>query len=166
MPVVFGGTSSRIDGVIVPFWIGAALFAACGLLPNQGRGVTSLLYFIGGVAIVYGLLAMFSLPVRLAVLGTCPAPPTPCTTGHPMPLTDGENTGLGVASAFGILALFVGFFGLVTVYRQTAPAAAPPEPVTAAPTIEPTAEEPELPLPAPPAELPELPPPEPPPSTL
>ena len=120
VPFVFGGTDSRIDSVIVPFWIGAALFAACAFLPNQSRGATALLYFIGGLAIVYGLLSMFSLPVRLAVLGTCPAPPAPCTSRLPAPLTNGENTGLGVAAAFGILAIFLGFYGLVTVYRKSA----------------------------------------------
>jgi hypothetical protein len=178
-PFVFGGTSSRIDSVIVPFWIGAAIFAACAFLPNQSRGVTALLYFAGGLAIVYGLLSIFSLPVRLAVLGTCPAPPARCPTGLPRPLTDGENTGMGVAAGFGILAIFFGFFGLVTVYRRSSPAptsppvrtippvappapAPEPEPVAVATPAkaaeEPPEEQPELP---PPEELPELPPHEP-----
>ena len=179
LPFVFGGTSSRIDSVIIPFWIGAALFAACAFLPNQSRGVTALLYFIGGLAIVYGLLSMFSLPVRLAVLGTCPAPPAPCTTGLPTPLTNGENTGLGAAAGFGILAIFLGFYGLVTVYRRSAvapsapptrkipPVAPAPPPVAVAPAppavaVAPAAaaekeEEPELPAHEE-EDLPELPP--------
>lgn len=174
-PVVFGGTSSRIDSALIPFWIGAAIFAACAFLPNQSRGVTAILYFVGGLAIVYGLLSMFSLPVRLAVLGTCPAPPARCTTGLPTPMTNGENTGLGVAAAFGILSIFLGFYGLVTVYRKSsvnapspparqippvAPRPAPePEPVAVAvatPAEAPAADEPEPELPAP-EELPELP---------
>ena len=176
LPFVFGGTSSRIDSVIIPFGIGAALFAACAFLPNQSRGVTALLYFIGGLAIVYGLLSIFSLPVRLAVLGTCPAPPARCTTGLPIPLTNGENTGLGAAAAFGILAIFLGFYGLVTVYRKAAvapsapptrtipPVAPPPQPVAVAlpaPASPPAPvapeEEPELPAHEE-DELPELPP--------
>ena len=169
-PFVFGGTSSRIDSVIVPFWIGAAVLAACAFLPNQSRGVTALLYFVAGLAIVYGLLSMFSLPVRLAVLGTCPAPPARCTTGLPTPMTNGENTGMGVAAAFGILAIFLGFFGLVTVYRRTAvapvsppvrtiPPVAPlaPQPIAVAAPEKPVEEEPELP-PHVEEELPELPP--------
>jgi hypothetical protein len=172
-PFVFGGTSSRIDSVLIPFWIGAAIFGLCAFLPNQSRGVTAILYFVGGLAIVYGLLSIFSLPVRLAVLGTCPAPPARCTTGLPVPMTNGENTGMGVAATLGILAIFLGFFGLVTVYRRSAvvPSAPPvrsippvpsptppptPEPVAVAVTKEePAAEEPELPAPE---ELPELPP--------
>ena len=169
-PVVFGGTSSRIDAALIPFWIGAAIFAACAFLPNQTRGVTAILYFVGGLAIVYGLLSMFSLPVRLAVLGTCPAPPAKCTTGLPTPLTNGENTGMGVAAAFGIVSIFLGFYGLVTVYRrgrvehaappvrQIPPVAPRPEPQPAPVAVAAAPAEPaeELELPAP-EELPELP---------
>lgn len=172
-PYIFGGTSSRIDSVIFPFWVGAAVFAACAFLPNQSRGVTALLYFVGGLAVVYGLLSIFSLPVRLAVLGTCPALPARCTTGLPRPLTDGENNGMGAAAGFGLLAIFLGFYGLVTVYRRTGPAATTP-PVRTIPPVAPAHEavavapapapakpdaEPEEPLElAAPEELPELPP--------
>jgi len=177
-PFVFGGTSSRIDGVIFPFGIAAVILAACSLVPNLSRSAVAVLYFVAGLAIVYGLLSMFSLPVRLAVLGTCPAPPAACTTGLPKPLTDGENTGMGVAAALGILALLLGFYGLVTIYRRTAiapfaqseraipPVAAPPSPAAdETPPPEPVAvtardeekEEPELP-PHEEEELPELPP--------
>jgi hypothetical protein len=126
MPFVFGGTSSRIDVVIVPFWIGAAALAACAVFRSQGRAPIAILYFVAGLAIVYGLLSIFSLPVRLAVLGTCPATPAPCPTGLPRPLTDGENTGLGVAAAFGLVAIFLGFYGLVNLYRRPVVAPEPP----------------------------------------
>ena len=142
-PFVFGGTSSRIDYVIIPFWFGAVVLGVCAVLPQQTRGISALLYFVAGLAIVYGLLSMFSLPVRLAVLGTCQAPPAPCTAGLPRPLTNGENTGMGVAAALGILAIMLGFYGLVIVYRRPVIAAAPPPerkipPIPApAPVVEP-----------------------------
>ncbi|TMC83555.1 MAG: hypothetical protein E6I61_01495 [Chloroflexi bacterium] len=117
MPLVFGGTSSRVAGVIVPFWIAAIAIGACGLLRTQSRTVLSIIYFVAGLAIVYGLLSMFTLPIRLAVLGTCPALPAPCPTGLSRPLTDGENTGMGAAAALGIAALFLGFYGLMTIFR-------------------------------------------------
>ena len=120
LPFVFGGTSSRVAGVILPFGVAAAGLVACALLHNQSRLVVAIVYFLAGLAIVYGLMSMFSLPVRLAALGSCPVAPDPCTTGLPRALTDGENTGIGTAAAFGIAALFVGFFGLVTLYRRTA----------------------------------------------
>lgn len=120
MPFVFGGTSSRVSGVILPFAVAAAGLAACALLNTQSRLFVSILYFLAGLAIVYGLMSMFSLPVRLAALGSCPVAPAPCTTGLPRSLSDAENNGIGSAAAFGIAALFVGFFGLVTLYRRTA----------------------------------------------
>jgi hypothetical protein len=120
LPFVFGGTSSRLSGVILPFAVGAAGFAACALMNTQSRLVVAIIYFVAGLAIVYALMSMFSLPVRLAALGSCPVAPQPCTTGLPRALSDAETNGLGSAAALGIAALFVGFFGLVTLYRQTA----------------------------------------------
>ena len=117
-PFVFGGTSSRVDGVIVPFGIAALALVACAVLSRQSRTVLAVIYFVAGLAIVYGLLSMFSLPVRLAALGSCPALPAPCPSGLPRILTDGENNGMGSATALGILGLFIGFFGLVTIYRR------------------------------------------------
>jgi hypothetical protein len=179
LPLVFGGTSSRVSGVILPFAVAAAGFAACALLNTQSRLVAAILFFLVGLAIVYGLMSMFSLPVRLAALGSCPVAPAPCTTGLPRSLSDGENNGIGSAAAFGIAALFIGFFGLVTLYRRTAqpqfvppvrkippmpPAPAPPsdrpddlvsvEAKSADRPDDPAAEELELPAPE---ELPELP---------
>ena len=128
MPIVFAGTSGRLTGVVIPFWVAAAALGACAVIYEQGRVTATVVYFIAGLAIVFGLLAMFSLPLRLAVLGTCPAAPAPCTTGLPRPLTDAENTGMGVAATLGILAVFVGFFGLSVLYRRTTlPPTTPPE---------------------------------------
>jgi hypothetical protein len=126
-PLVFGGTSSRIAGAVVPFTIAAGAMAACALFNRQGRLTTALLYFVGGLAIVYGILAMFAIPLELAVLGSCPAPPAPCATGLGRPLTVGENTGTGFAAGFGLVALFVGFFGLMVVFRKPLlPVSSPP----------------------------------------
>lgn len=157
-PLVFGGTSSRISNVIIPFGVAAVALAACGLLNTQGRTVLSIIYFVAGLAIVYGVLSMFSLPLRLAALGSCPAAPAPCPSGLLRPLTEGENTGMGAAAACGIAGLFLGFYGLVTIFRgavipQLAPrvrkippiaAPAAPEPVAPNPAAaEPASTEPE-----------------------
>ncbi len=180
VPLVFGGTSSRISNVIVPFGIAAIALAACGLLNTQSRTVLSIIYFVAGLAIVYGVLSMFSLPLRLAALGSCPAAPAPCPSGLPRPLTDGENTGMGAAAACGIAGLFLGFYGLVTIFRGAVipqlaprvrkippippsaapkPAAAEPASAEPEPVATPVASEPEPELPAhEEADLPELPP--------
>jgi hypothetical protein len=117
-PLFFGGTSSRVATVIVPFSVGAVGLAVCALLHNQSRTTVAIVYFLAGLAIVYGLLSIFSLPVRLAALGACPIAPDPCASGLPRALSDGENTGLGSAAAFGIVGLMVGFLGLATLYRR------------------------------------------------
>ena len=164
LPFVFGGSTSRIDAVIVPFWAAAIALALCTVLHSQGRAVAYSLYFVAGLAIVYGLLSMVSLPVRFAALGSCPALPAPCTSGLPRPLTDGENNGMGAASAFGIVAILLGFYGLITLFRRpmaapaaprarVIPAVAPATPVAAKAVAE---EEQELPAHEE-AELPELP---------
>lgn len=176
-PILFAGFSGRLTGVVIPFWIAAVGFAACGFMYQQGRAMTSIIYFVAGLAVVFGLLAILSLPLRLAVLGTCPAAPAPCPTGLPRPLTGAENSGLDVAAVLGILSIFVGFIGLAVLYRRPVlPVSAPPErkippmphvaakaeaPAAAAPKVEsPKVEAPqEAELPAhEEEELPELPP--------
>jgi hypothetical protein len=137
IPFLIGGSSSRIANVFIPFAIAALAFAACALVHEQGRVITSAIYLLAGLAIVYGFLTMFALPLQLAILGTCPIPPQPCPSGLPHPLTVAENTGIGAAAAFGIAALFIGFFGLVVVYRRSvAPAPAKP-PVRSIPAVAP-----------------------------
>ena len=180
VPVLIGGTSSRIATVAIPYSIAAVAFAASGFVHRQGRAVSAVLYFVAGLAIVYGLLAMFSVPLQIAALGSCDAPPAPCATGLMRPLTLAENSGMGFATGFGVASLFVAFFGLMVVFRRAAvapstlpvrrippvnspaqkPASTPepePEPVAVAAAAEPEPE-PELELPAhEEEELPELP---------
>ncbi len=151
LPLLIGGTSSRVATVAIPFTIAAAAFAGCGFVYKQGRTATAILYFVAGLAIVYGLLAMFSLPLQLAALGSCAAPPAPCTGGLGRPLSLGENTGMGFGTGFGVAALFVGFFGLMVVFRRTA-VAPPTPPVRKIPPVTPPAEKP---APAPVAAKPE-----------
>lgn len=179
MPLVFGGTSSRIVSAIIPFGIGAIGLAACAVFHSQGRTPVSVIYFVAGLVIVYGLLSIFSLPIRLAALGTCPALPAPCSTGLPRPMTDGENNGIGAAAAFGIAGLLLGFYGLVVAFRRpvlqratppvrrippmdkpaaaSAPSPAPPEAKAQPAAAAKAEEEPELPAHEE-EELPELPP--------
>jgi len=180
IPSLLGGLSSRIANVFIPYAIGAAALGASALWHDRGRAVTGVLYFVAGLALVFGMLTMFAFPLELAVLGTCAAPPAPCTSGLPRPLTVAENTGIGFAAGFALAALFVGFLGLMIVFRRHAPTATPPPmrsippvasarqttPVAAGPAkpapangAEPASEEPELELPPhEEEERPELPP--------
>ena len=137
IPFLVGGSSSRIATVFIPFAIAALAFAACALVHEQGRVITSVLYLLAGLAIVYGFLTMFALPLQLAVLGTCPVAPQPCPSGLQHALTVSENTGIGAAAAFGIAALFIGFFGLAVVYRRSAAAPPATPPVRTIPPVAP-----------------------------
>ncbi len=135
VPFLVGGSSSRVASVFIPFAIAALALAACALVHEQGRALTSALYLLAGLAIIYGFLTMFTLPLQLAVLGTCPSAPQPCPSGLQHSLTVSENTGIGAAAAFGIAALFIGFFGLAVVYRRSSPAKPPTPPVRTIPPV-------------------------------
>ncbi len=177
-PFVLGGGSNRISGVVFPFALAAIALGACAVFYRQGRPATTALYFVASLAIVYGILALVAVPLRLAVVGTCPPAPARCALGLERPLTGAEDTALAFAIGMGIVAILTGFFALVMLYRRhsvvpqpappvrrmdpvatSAPAesdapAAPaskPEPVAAEPKPEP---ELELPAPAEPLELP------------
>jgi hypothetical protein len=129
-PFIFGAGSSRLNGAVFPLALAAVAFGACALLHSQGRPITTALYFLASLAVVYGILAILAVPLRLAVLGTCSPEPAPCGVGLERPLTAGESTALGFAIGIGIVAILTGFFGLVTLYRRQAAAVAPSTPPT------------------------------------
>ncbi len=121
-PILFGGgTSSRLGGVIIPFGIAAAAMGANALMYHQGRPLAAGLYFVSGISTVYGILSMLAVPLRLAVVGTCPAGVASCPGGFEQQLTVGENTGLTVALALGLTSILVGFLGLLMFYRSQGP---------------------------------------------
>ncbi len=147
-PLAFSiGDHSRLTGVVIPFGIAAVALGANAVVYHRGRPLAVALYFIAGMAIVYGALAMLAVPIRLAVVGTCAAGAAKCPPGLEQPLTSGENNGLTAATFCGVLAVFIGFFGLLVLYRRRTavareqaavwpaqpPAKTTPEPAAAAP---------------------------------
>ena len=153
------GTSSRISGVAIPFAVAAVAFAVNALTYHQGRPLAAVLYFIAGLAIVYGILALLAVPLRLAVVGTCPASQASCPSNLERVLSVSEDAGLTIAVAMGVLAILTGFFGLLMLYRRSAPRAVthstplwpdrPPEAAASEPAVsEPAAVSP-MPAPAP-----------------
>ena len=133
------GGHSRISGVAIPFGLAAVALAISAVTYQQGRTVAVALYFVAGLSVVYGILAMLAVPLRLAVVGTCPAAPAHCPTGFEPTLTSGENSGLGTATFCGILAIFIGFYGLVMLYRRARTARSRIEPIAwpATPPVQP-----------------------------
>src|SRR5437879_10511136 len=112
------GGHTRISGVAIPFGVAAVALAINAVTYHQGRTVAVAVYFVAGLAVVYGILAMLAVPLRLAVVGTCPAAPAHCPAGFEPPLTSGENSGLGTATFCAILAIFIGLHGLVMLHRR------------------------------------------------
>lgn len=118
-PFLLGGGSNRITtAAVVSFALGAVAFGACALLHRQGRPITTLLYIVASLAVVYGILSMLALPLRLAVLGTCPGPGA-CGLGLERPMTTAETSALGFSIGIGIVAILTGFFGLHTLYERS-----------------------------------------------
>jgi hypothetical protein len=115
-PFAFGA-GTRLGAVLIPFGVGAAAMALNALLHHQGRPLAATLYFIAGIATTYGILAMLAVPLRLAVVGTCPPTPGHCS-GLEQNLSLNETNALSIAVALGVIAILVGFFGLLVTYRR------------------------------------------------
>jgi hypothetical protein len=151
------GHPNRIAAVFFPFAAATIAMAAVALFYRRGRSLAALVYFLGGLAITYGLLLALAVPMRLAVTGTCPPAPQACGSGFELQLTTLETTGLTIAVAFGIMSVLAGFLGLSVLFRkQRAPAsrpqvwpARPPESSTPPPAPVPAPEAKAAPEPAP-----------------
>ena len=56
-PLAFSvGAHSRLSGVAIPFGLAAVAFVVAAFMYQQGRTVAVALYFVAGLAIVYGIL--------------------------------------------------------------------------------------------------------------
>jgi hypothetical protein len=128
--LVLGGGFGRLGAPIISFAIAALASGACALVYTRGRQIASLLYFLASLAIVYGILAMLTLPLRLAVIGTCPPAPAACGPGLERSLTSGESNALELAIALGIAAILSGYFGLAMLRRREARPLPSPTPDT------------------------------------
>jgi hypothetical protein len=116
--LVVEGGFGRFGAPIISFAIAAVASGACALLFTRGRQIATLLYFLASLAIVYGILAMLTLPLSLAVMGTCPPAPAACAPGLERSLASGESNALEVAIALGIVAIVSGYFGLAMLRRR------------------------------------------------
>ncbi|HEY8796721.1 MAG TPA: hypothetical protein VIO85_02545 [Candidatus Dormibacteraeota bacterium] len=140
--VLAAGGTNRIGGAAIPFGVAAMALAAAALLYQQGRPLATALYFIAGMALVYGMLTMIAVPLRLAVIGTCDPAPAICPSGFERPMSGGEDSGLAIGVAMGTLAILVGFFGLLMLFRLRPQTATPPPMRIEKPWVPPAAETP------------------------
>jgi hypothetical protein len=116
--IAAAGHTNRLASIVVPFLAAAGANGVLAVLYRRGRSFAALVYFIGGLAIAYGLLLVLAIPLRIAVEGSCPPAPQRCTAGQELQLSSVETLGLSIAVGFGALALLTGFFGLLTLYRR------------------------------------------------
>jgi hypothetical protein len=112
------GGPNRLAGAIIPYLVAAGASAANALIWRRGKSLATALYFLAGVAIVYGMLLMFAVPLRLAVTGTCPDAPAVCPAGLERGFSTGETTGFTLAVLMGVLSILAGFLGLMLLYRR------------------------------------------------
>ncbi len=118
-PVVLAaGESERVAGVIIPYAVATVALGALAVTFQRGRTLAAGLYFVAGLAIVYGMLLLVALPLRLAVVGACPRAPAHCAAGLERQLSSGESNAITVAIVLGMLAILSGFFGLLIVFRR------------------------------------------------
>lgn len=134
-----GGGLNRIYGVAAAFAIAAGAAAALALAAGIDRVLSLVLYGVTALALTYGLMSLASLPLRLAVIGTCPSAPLGCPVGFEPPMTGGETLGVEAGVALAILALLAALaamelryqprlriFGRTQARRETSVAPAPP----------------------------------------
>ena len=126
-PFVFGaGFGGRLAGVWFPFAVAAVAMAVNARFHYYGRLFTILLYFVGGIAIVYGVLGMLAIKLTLLVAGTCDPAPAYCPPGFQRPLTAAESDTITVVVIIGALSILAGFFGLTVMYRRRTVSQPPP----------------------------------------
>src|ERR1700687_4592210 len=59
--VLASGGPNRLAGAILPYLVAAGASAANALMWRRGKSLATALYFLAGVAIVYGMLLMFAV---------------------------------------------------------------------------------------------------------
>jgi hypothetical protein len=111
------GGDNRIAIAALPFGVAAAALAANALSHRRSRALAGVLYALSGLAITYGMVLGLSVPLRLAVEGSCQPAPAPCPLGFDRPLTGAESAALEVAIACAVLALLLSALALEVKYR-------------------------------------------------
>ena len=95
----------RIAGAALPFAVAAAALLVLALITTLEGWISMTLYALAALATTYGAAVLASLPLRLAVLGTCPTTATACSIGYEPPMTSLEQAGVNVGITLAVVAL-------------------------------------------------------------
>ena len=106
--VPLGGTN-RVAESAVPFAIGAVALGGNYFAWRYSLWGGVALIALGGLAVAYGIFLTLSVPLRLAIQGTCPLAVSPCPLGYDHPLTGSENVAVYVVTIVGAVALILVF---------------------------------------------------------
>lgn len=140
-----GGGVNRLSAAALPFLVAAAAAAVLAYWTQVERWLSLVLYAVGILGLTYGLMVVGSLPLRLTVLGTCPAPPLACPTGFEPAMTGRETLALDFAVALGVIGLLCAVAAMETRYRPRlriigrSPGARTPEAASPPPEMKPSA---------------------------
>lgn len=126
-----GGTN-RVLGVALPFAVGAAALAANALISLRTGWLSLLLYATASLAVLYGMILALSVPVRLAIDGTCPPTAASCPLGFERPASSAEIFAVYAAAACGAVALALAFVAVEARHLR------PPRPPKDQPVIPPS----------------------------
>jgi hypothetical protein len=127
-PLIAGG-HDRIAGAALPFAVAAAALLVLAVITTLESWISMILYVLAALATTYGAAVLASLPLRLAVLGTCPSAATACSIGYEPPMTALEKAGVNVGIALAIIGLLA-LLGAVEVrHRPRLRVFGPPAPL-------------------------------------
>lgn len=107
--VVTAAGSNRVHGVALPLAVAAAMLATSVFTSGRSGWLAGLLYGVAALTVLYAMILALSLPVRLAVEGTCSPAGMPCPLGFERPATGAETFATYsavIASAAALLLIF------------------------------------------------------------
>ncbi len=102
--------------VAVPFAVASAALA--GAAWQREGWISGLLYAAGILALLYGLFAALSLPLRLAIEGVCPVSSASCPVGFEHPATAAETVVVYAASISAALAILLALVAVEARFRH------------------------------------------------
>lgn len=92
--------------------------AANALSYHLGRPISTMLFFVAGLAVGYAILATIAVPLRIDVIGSCPSPPAHCVAGMEPAMRDYESNSITISVALGLFSIASAFVGLIFLFRR------------------------------------------------
>lgn len=108
------GGINRVSGVAVPYGIAAIALLGNGFIWRRSTWGGVGLFALASLALAYAVVLALSVPLRLAVEGTCPLDASTCPLGFEYPMRAAENAAVYACTTLGALDLVL-VFSLVEI---------------------------------------------------